>query len=135
MRAVGEDPMAAFAAGINPSRQRTMAIMAGGAFAGLAGAVLSLQQVGTFTDGMTGGRGYLALAAVIVGRWTPKGTLLACLMFGIAEAVSLRVQAFSMPVSSYVIQMTPYIGALIVLASLGRGTKMPAALGRPFRQP
>jgi simple sugar transport system permease protein len=134
LRAVGENPMAAFAAGIDPVRTRAAAILAGGALAGLAGAVLSLQQVGTFTDGMTGGRGYLALAAIIVGRWMPLGTLVACLMFGAAEAASLRLQAFSLPVSSYVIQMLPYIAALLVLAVMGRGARMPAAVGQPFRQ-
>ena len=134
LRAVGENPMAAFAAGANPDRVRMGALLAGGALAGLAGAVLSLQQVGTFTDGMTGGRGYLALAAIIVGRWMPGGALLACLLFGAAEALSLRVQAFSLPVSSYVIQMTPYLAALLVLAGLGRGARMPAAIGQPFKQ-
>ena len=134
LRAVGENPVAAFAAGADPARVRTLAILAGGALAGLAGAVLSLQQVGTFTDGMTSGRGYLALAAIIVGRWMPLGSLAACLMFGAAEAASLRVQAFSLPVSSYVIQMAPYIAALLVLAGLGRGARMPAAVGMPFRQ-
>jgi len=134
LRAVGENPVAAFAAGANPDRVRTIALVAGGALAGLAGAVLSLQQVGTFTDGMTGGRGYLALAAIIVGRWMPGGALLACLLFGAAEALSLRVQAFSLPVSSYVIQMTPYLAALLVLAGLGRGARMPAAIGQAFKQ-
>jgi simple sugar transport system permease protein len=134
LRAVGENPMAAFAAGANPHAVRAWAILAGGALAGLAGAVLSLQQVGTFTDGMTGGRGYLVLAAIIVGRWMPVGTLVACLVFGAAEALSLRVQAFSLPVSSYVIQMMPYIAALLVLAVMGRGARMPAAVGQPFRQ-
>jgi ABC-type uncharacterized transport system permease subunit len=134
LRAVGENPVAAFAAGANPARVRSAAILAGGALAGLAGAVLSLQQVGTFTDGMTSGRGYLALAAIIVGRWMPLGSLAACLMFGAAEAVSLRVQAFSLPVSSYVIQMTPYLAALLVLAGLGRGARMPAAIGQPFQR-
>jgi general nucleoside transport system permease protein len=134
LRAVGENPLTAFAAGANPNRVRALAILAGGALAGLAGAVLSLQQVGTFTDGMTGGRGYLVLAAIIVGRWMPVGTLVACLVFGAAEALSLRVQAFSLPVSSYVIQMMPYIAALLVLALLGRGARMPAAVGQPFRQ-
>jgi len=133
LRAVGENPMAAFAAGIDPIRTRAAAILAGGALAGLAGAVLSLQQVGTFTDGMTGGRGYLALAAIIVGRWMPLGTLVACLMFGAAEAASLRLQAFSLPVSSYIIQMLPYLAALLVLAVMGRGARMPAAVGQPFR--
>jgi general nucleoside transport system permease protein len=134
LRAVGENPVAAFAAGANPDRVRALAILAGGALAGLAGAVLSLQQVGTFTDGMTGGRGYLVLAAIIVGRWMPLGTLVACLVFGAAEALSLRVQAFSLPVSSYVIQMAPYLAALTVLAVLGRGARMPAAVGQPFRR-
>jgi simple sugar transport system permease protein len=134
LRAVGENPVAAFAAGADPARVRVLALLGGGALAGLAGAVLSLQQVGTFTDGMTSGRGYLALAAIIVGRWMPLGSLLACLMFGAAEAVSLRVQAFSLPVSSYVIQMTPYLAALLVLAGLGRGARMPAAIGQPFQR-
>ncbi len=134
LRAVGENPVAAFAAGTDPARVRALAILAGGALAGLAGAVLSLQQVGTFTDGMTGGRGYLALAAVIVGRWMPGASLAACLMFGAAEALALRVQALSLPVSSYVIQMAPYVAALLVLAGMGRGARMPAALGLPFRR-
>ena len=134
LRAVGENPQAAFAAGTDPARVRIATIVAGGAFAGLAGAVLSLQQVGTFTDGMTSGRGYLALAALIVGRWMPLGAMVACLVFGAAEALSLRAQAFSLPVSSYVIQMTPYLAALAVLAGLGRGARLPAAIGQPIRQ-
>ena len=133
LRAVGENPQAAFAAGADPARVRIAAIVAGGAFAGLAGAVLSLQQVGTFTDGMTNGRGYLALAAIIVGRWMPAATMVACLVFGAAEALSLRVQAFNLPVSSYVIQMFPYLSALAVLAGLGRSARLPAAIGQPFR--
>ena len=135
LRAVGENPLAAFAAGADPTRVRMAAILSSGALAGLGGAVLSLQQVGTFTDGMTSGRGYLALAAIIVGRWMPRGSVLACLLFGAAEALALRVQAFSLPVSSYVIQMTPYLAALLILAGLGRGARMPAAVGQAFRQP
>ena len=73
LRATGENPEAVFAAGADPLRVRMLAVVACGAIAGLGGAVLSLQQVGTFTDGMTGGRGYLALASLIVGRWTPWG--------------------------------------------------------------
>jgi simple sugar transport system permease protein len=134
LRAVGENPLAAFAAGADPRKVRIGALLGCGALAGLGGAVLSLQQVGTFADGMTSGRGYLALAAIIVGRWMPLGTILACLLFGAAEALSLRVQAFSLPVSSYVIQMTPYLAALAILAGLGRGARMPAAIGQPFRQ-
>jgi simple sugar transport system permease protein len=132
LRAVGENPHAAFAVGTDPVRVRSLGILAGGAIAGLGGAVLSLQQVGTFTDGMTNGRGYIALAAIIVGRWRPMATLAACVVFGAADALQLRVQGFRLPVSSYVIQMTPYVVALAVLAGLGRSARLPAAIGIPF---
>jgi len=132
LRAVGENPEAAFTAGIEPMRVRIVAIVAGGAVAGLGGAVLSLQQVGTFTDGMTGGRGYLALASLIVARWNPFGAAVACLAFGAAEAFELRLQGFGVPVSSYVVQMAPYLIALAVLAGLGRSSRMPASIGQPL---
>ena len=132
LRAVGENPTAAFAGGANPGRVRTLAVITGGAFAGIGGAVLSLQQVGTFTDGMTSGRGYLALAAIIVGRWSPAGALVACLLFGATDALQLRIQGLRLPVSSYVIQMLPYVVSLAVLAGLGRGARLPAAIGTPF---
>ena len=132
LRAVGENPTAVFAGGADPLRVRTLAVIAGGALAGVGGAVLSLQQVGTFTDGMTNGRGYLALAAIIVGRWSPAGALVACLLFGATDALQLRVQGLRLPVSSYVIQMLPYVVSLAVLAGLGRGARLPAALGTPF---
>jgi hypothetical protein len=67
-------------------------------------------------------------------RWMPVSSVLASLVFGFAEAMSMRVQAFKLPVSSYVIQMAPYIAALLVLAVLGRGARVPAAIGQPFRQ-
>jgi general nucleoside transport system permease protein len=134
LTASGENPLAVFAAGTDPIRVRFAALLAGGGIAGLAGAVLSLQQIGTFTDGMTGGRGYMALAAVIVGRWLPLGTLAGCIMFGATEALQLRVQAFNLPVSSYVIQMVPYLAALLVLAGLGRTARLPSAIGQPFRR-
>jgi len=132
LRAVGENPEAAFAAGIEPMRVRIVAIVVGGAIAGLGGAVLSLQQVGTFTDGMTGGRGYLALASLIVARWNPLAAAVACLVFGAAEAFELRLQGFGVPVSSYVVQMAPYLIALAVLAGLGRSSRMPASIGQPL---
>ncbi len=132
LRATGENPRAVFAVGADPARVRVGALLACGALAGLGGAVLSLQQVGTFTDGMTNGRGYIALAAIIVGRWMPLGSFLGCMLFGAADALQLRVQGFRLPVSSYVIQMTPYVVALAVLAGLGRSARLPAALGVPF---
>jgi ABC-type uncharacterized transport system permease subunit len=81
---------------------------------------------------MTGGRGYLALASLIVARRNPFGAALACLAFGAAEAFELRLQSFSIPVSSYVVQMAPYLIALAALAGLGRTSRMPAAIGQPL---
>ncbi|WP_137132675.1 ABC transporter permease [Rhizobium sp. FY34] len=130
--ATGENPEAVFAAGADPMRIRMLAVIACGGVAGLGGAVISLQQVGTFTDGMTGGRGYLALASLIVGRWNPWGAAAACLVFGAAEAFELRLQSYGIPVSSYIVQMAPYLIALGVLALLGRTGKLPAAIGKPL---
>lgn len=132
LRATGENPDAVFAAGLDPMRIRLLSVVAGGAVAGLGGAVLSLQQIGTFTDGMTGGRGYLALASLIVGRWNPWGALAACLVFGAAEAFELRLQGYGLPISSYLVQMAPYVIALAVLAGIGRSSKLPAAIGKPL---
>jgi ABC-type uncharacterized transport system permease subunit len=129
LRAVGENPAAAFAVGARPQAIRAIAVVAGGAIGGLGGAVLVLQQVGTFTDGMTSGRGFIALAAVIVGRWMPWSSFVACLVFGAAEAAHLRLQMTGLPVSSYVMQMLPYGIALAVLAGLGRSMRLPAAIG------
>jgi general nucleoside transport system permease protein len=133
LRAAGENPEAVFAAGNDANRVRQLAVVCGGGIAGLGGAVLVLQDVGTFTDGMTGGRGFLALAALIVGRWTPFGAIAACLMFGLASALEVRLQGLGLAVSSYVIQMVPYVLALVVLAVLGRSARMPQAIGRPYR--
>jgi general nucleoside transport system permease protein len=132
LRAVGENPAAAFSVGADPIRVRMAAIIAGGAFAGVGGAVLSLQEIGTFTDGMTNGRGFIALAAIIVGRWMPFRVMLGCLLFGAASAVALNIQGWGLPVSSYVIQMTPYLIALAVLCGVGRAARMPGAIGKPF---
>ena len=132
LRAAGDGPEAAFAVGIDPVRVRMAAIVAGGACAGIGGAVLSLQKVGSFTDGMTNGRGFVALAAIIVGRWTPAGALLGCLMFGLVSALELRAHGWGLPVSSYVIQMLPCLAALALLAGIGRPARMPAAIGTPL---
>jgi len=132
LRAVGENPEAAYAVGTDPTLVRMTAVVVGGAFAGLGGAVLSLQEVGTFTDGMTNGRGFIALAAIIVGRWMPFGALAGCLLFGAVAALELRMHGWGLPVSSYVVQMIPYIVALALLAGIGRSTRMPAAIGTAF---
>lgn len=134
LRAAGENPAAVYAAGADPLRIRIGAILGCGAFAGLGGAALVLQQVGSFTDGMTHGRGFIALAALIVGRWAPVPVALACVAFGLVSAIALRAQGWGLPVSSYVVQMMPYVLALIGLAGIGRAARLPAAIGAPFRK-
>ncbi len=132
LRSVGENPEAAYAMGANPIRVRFASVIACGMIAGLGGAVLTLQQVGSFTDNMTAGRGYIALAAVIAARWSPVGVIATCLLFGAAEALQLRVQGYGLPVSSYIVQMTPYLVSLLVLSGFGRSSRMPASIGRHF---
>jgi simple sugar transport system permease protein len=132
LRAVGEFPSAAFSVGANPERIRFFAIIVCGAFAGLGGAVLSLQELGTFTDGMTNGRGFLALAAIIVGCWRPVSVMGGCLLIGAASALAFNIQGWGLPVSSYVIQMSPYLIALAVLCGIGRKARMPEAIGKAF---
>ena len=135
LRAVGENPDAVFATGRDPVRIRLLAILGCGALAGIAGAALVLQQVGSFTDGMTHGRGFIALAALIVGRWQPVAVAVACLAFGLVSAIAIRAQGWGLPVSSYVVQMLPYGLALVALAGIGRAARLPAAIGVPFRRP
>jgi simple sugar transport system permease protein len=132
VRAVGEMPKAAHVVGISPWRIRYGAVCFSGALAGLAGAILSLQLVGFFTDNMTQGRGYIALAAIIFGRWDPKKTAAACLLFGTTEALQLRVQAFGLPVSSYIVLMLPYVIAILALMVLGSKARHPTAINRPY---
>lgn len=132
IRAVGEAPKAAHVVGVSPWKTQYLAVCCSGALAGLAGAVLSLQQVGFFTESMTHGRGFIALAAVIFGRWDPKVTFGACLLFGAAEALQLRVQAFGLPISSHIVLMLPYLIALLALMGLGGGARHPAAINRPY---
>ncbi|MGW3951064.1 ABC transporter permease [Streptomyces sp. NPDC004752] len=110
VRGSGELPEAVETAGINVNIVRYSAVLTAGALAGLAGAFLTVVQVGIFIEGMTGGRGFLALAAVVFGKWTPRGTVLAAMLFGAADALQLRLQsASSVPGSVW------YVLAAIVL--------------------
>jgi simple sugar transport system permease protein len=134
IRASGENPHAVYAAGSNPLAIRVAAVVAGAGLAGLGGAVLVVQQVGTFTDAMTGGRGFLALAAVVVGRWRPFGAMAACLVFAAAETLHLRLQGVDLRISSYAVQMLPYALCIAILAGLGRSVRFPAALGVAYHR-
>jgi simple sugar transport system permease protein len=130
VRAVGEHPSAADTAGINVYRIRYGAVITSGLLSGLAGAFLAIGINNTFIQNMTDGRGYIALAAMIFGKWTPVGAFIACLIFGLGQAVADNNSII--PVSQYFLQSLPYILTLVVLAGLvGRSTP-PAADGVPY---
>jgi general nucleoside transport system permease protein len=135
LRALGEHPRAADTVGINVITGRWFAVMISGIMAGLAGANLSLEQVGGFTDTMTNGRGFIALAANIFGRWIPGGAYLASLLFGFADALQLKLQLFSrvIKIPPQFFLMLPYVLTVIVLAGVVGKAVAPAALGKPYK--
>lgn len=128
LRAVGENPEAADTAGVSVRRMRYAGVLISGALAALGGAYLSIGQNSLFTRNMTAGRGFIALAALIFGRWDPVGALLACLFFGFAEAVAIRMQG-TVNIPNQFIQMIPYVLTIVVLAGLIRRAVPPRALG------
>jgi ABC-type uncharacterized transport system permease subunit len=130
LRAVGESPASARAAGVPVRRLQVLATIAGGAFAGLAGGTLVLAQVGTFAERMTAGRGFIAIAIVVLGRWHPVGVLLAALLFGGATALQFLFQAAGLDVPYQLFLMLPYLLTLVLLAGVAGGVRAPAALGR-----
>ena len=131
LRAVGENPEAADTAGVSVARMRYAGVLLSGLLAGIGGAYLSIGQNSLFTRNMTAGRGFIALAALIFGKWHPVGAFLACLLFGLADAVAIRMQGVvQIPVQ--MIQIIPYVLTLIVLAGfIGRATP-PKAIGIPY---
>jgi len=128
LRAVGENPEAADTAGVSVKRMRYAGVLISGALAALGGAYLSIGQSSSYTRGMAGGRGYIALAALIFGKWHPVGALLACLFFGFAEALAIRMQG-TVSIPNQFIQMIPYVLTMIVLAGFIRRATPPKALG------
>lgn len=130
IRAVGEHPQAADTAGVNVRLVRYLCVVGGGFLSGLAGAFLSLGIAGIFTQNMTSGEGYIALAAMIFGKYTPFGTAGACIIFGVGEALSPRLQ--STGVSADLLSTLPYILTLIALVGLVGRTTAPAADGIPY---
>jgi ABC-type uncharacterized transport system permease subunit len=139
LRAVGENPEAADAAGVSVSSIRYAGVLLSGVLAGIAGAYLSIGQSSLFTRNMTSGRGFIALAALIFGKWRPVQTMLACLLFGLTEAVSIQMQGVvklpsgeDIPVQF--IQMVPYVLTIVVLAGFIGQSRPPRALGIPYEK-
>jgi general nucleoside transport system permease protein len=130
LRATGEAAAMARAAGVRTSLLRTLATVAGGGFAGLAGATLVLAQVGTFAEKMTAGRGYVAIAIVVLGGWHPLGVALASLLFGAATALQFLFQAMGLKLPYQLFLMLPYGLTLLALAGLVGRARAPGDLGR-----
>jgi ABC-type uncharacterized transport system permease subunit len=132
LRSVGEHPKAADTLGINVFRTRYMAVILGGMMAGFAGAYFTLGSVGRFDEFMTAGRGFIALAAMIFGNWTPFGSFGAGLLFGFSDSLASKVAILGVQIPSQLLGMAPYVVTMIVLAGVvGRG-QMPAADGQPY---
>jgi general nucleoside transport system permease protein len=131
-RAVGEHPRAADTAGINVTRVRYANVIAGGMMAGLAGAYLTLESLPAFEPLMTNGRGFISLAAMIFGGWTPVGAWAASLLFGAAQALQINAQGFGLPLPSQFVGMLPYLLTMLALAGVVGKTRPPAADGQPY---
>jgi general nucleoside transport system permease protein len=131
LRSVGEHPRAAETVGISVIRTRYLAVVTSGMLAALGGAYLSIGFVGSFNQGMTAGRGFIALAAVIFGNWRPGGALAAALLFGFSTALAQRLPAFS-PSAAVLFQALPYVLTLIAVAGIIGRSRPPAAVGQPY---
>ncbi|PYS80728.1 MAG: sugar ABC transporter permease [Acidobacteria bacterium] len=137
LRAVGENPEAADAAGVSVNRMRYTAVLLSGALAGIGGAYLSIGQSSLFTRNMTSGRGFIALAALIFGKWRPVQTMLACLLFGFTEAIAIQLQGVRFggeEIPNQFIQIIPYVLTIVVLAGFIGQSRAPRALGIPYQK-
>lgn len=134
VRAAGEAPIGAEAAGFSVDRLRLQALAIGGAFGGLAGAYLSLGIAGSFAENMTAGRGFVAIAIVTFGRWRPLLVFLAALLIGYMESLQYVLQGASSKVPYELLIALPYAVALAVLIVVGKGTLAPQALAQPYRR-
>ena len=136
LRAVGEIPQMVDAAGVSVLRLRYTTLTLNGVLCGLAGSYLVLAQSASFSPNMTAGRGFMALAALIFGRWYPVGALWACLLFGLLDAAAIRLQGVRLPVIGEVpvqaIQALPYVLTVVLLAGFIGKAVAPQALGRPY---
>lgn len=134
IRAVGEKPAAADSLGINVFKIRYGAVITSGFLAGLGGASMSLAIVSNFRPTLISGHGFIALAAMIFGRWKPVGALLACLLFGFAQGLSVFIGQFDINIPAQFIDMVPYVVTILVLVYFVGNLRAPAADGEPFEK-
>jgi simple sugar transport system permease protein len=132
VRAVGEHPQAADTVGVNVYRVRYINVMLGGAIAGFGGAYFTLGSVGRFDENLTGGRGFIALAALIFGRYHPVGALGAALVFGFADALQQKLAILQTGIPSEFLLMAPYLVTILAVAGLVGSVRVPAADGQPY---
>jgi general nucleoside transport system permease protein len=132
LRSVGDHPRASDTMGINVVRIRYLAVIVGGMFAGLAGAILSLSHLNIFIENISAGRGFIALAAVIFGQWNPVGTMFSALLFGIADAFQLRLQAISNFLPYQLVGILPYLLTVLALIGVVGRASPPKSLTIPY---
>lgn len=132
LRAVGEHPKAADTVGINVSRTRWLAVLAGGVLAGLGGAFLSIDAASSFTEDMSAGKGFIALAAMLAGRYNPRGAFGAAMLFGLAEASARALQGFDVGIPSQLLLAIPYVVTIIVVSGLIGRLRIPGASGQHY---
>jgi simple sugar transport system permease protein len=134
VRACGENPQAADVSGIAVNRRRRQTLMWCGLMSGVGGAYLVVCEVGSFNAGMTAGRGFIVIAAVIFGGWTLRGTILGCLLFGGADALRLALPALGIQLNPELLISAPYLLALLAMMFFAKRNRQPAALAQPFER-
>jgi simple sugar transport system permease protein len=132
VRAVGEHPTAADTVGISVFAVRYRNVILGGLLAGIGGAYLTIGSVGTFTPDMSSGMGYIALAALIFGRWTPLGAMAAALLFGFTLELQSILSTINVPIPSNILLMAPYVVTIVAVAFRGGKVRAPRADGQPY---
>jgi simple sugar transport system permease protein len=135
LRAVGEHPRAADTLGVNVYKMRYFGVLMSGALGGLAGAILTIGEGTVFLEGMVAGRGFIAIAAIIFGKWMPLGTMLACLLFGLTSGLQIVFQVVNITaVKPQILATLPYVLTILALAGFVGKSEGPAASGEPYRK-
>jgi len=131
-RAVGENPQVADTAGVNVIVNRYLAVVISGILASLGGAFITLTQTAYFTENISAGRGWIAISAIVLGKFNPWGVLLACLLFGAADAAQMQIQVMNLGIPYQFLLMIPYIMAMLAMVGFVGKVKSPAAMGKPY---